>query len=205
MPFVECARPSRPAERDREAPAATRANLGTKYAVRECVFSRVGVSTFLTLHMLRFLFRINYKKSVVVRHRQFVSDSIVASIPACHAGDLGSIPSQRACYFAAQLLSFKFNYWAGGLKSTKIIILNTIIYIINNIIFLNKVTSNKICDLLNRRRLFTLTNDVLYSFLFPLCCSKKGQSAQHDISDSIVASIPACHAGDLGSIPSQRA
>jgi hypothetical protein len=127
VPFVECARPSRPAERDREAPAATRANLGTKYAVRECVFSRVGVSTFLTLHMLRFLFRINYKKSVVVRHRQFVSDSIVASIPACHAGDLGSIPSQRdifdllSCmrvyllfvltYFTFQLIALQFLNW----------------------------------------------------------------------------------------------
>lgn len=41
------------------------------------------------------------------------SDSIVVSIPACHAGDLGSIPSQRETLF--QVLFFCTNTFCIGL------------------------------------------------------------------------------------------
>ena len=43
-----------------------------------------------------------YKDVIIiseVAHRIEIRDSIVASIPACHAGDRGSIPRRGACFW----------------------------------------------------------------------------------------------------------
>lgn len=40
-------------------------------------------------------YRFHHNPGILIKRANNISDSVVVSIPACHAGDLGSIPSQR--------------------------------------------------------------------------------------------------------------
>ena len=44
-----------------------------------------------------------FKRDLVIQVYEQIRDSIVVSIPACHAGDPGSIPGRGAFFFLATI------------------------------------------------------------------------------------------------------
>ena len=153
----------------------------------------------------KILFKITNQLNVDDSKSQQVLGSIVVSIPACHAGDRGSISRrERLTYFCIQILYFKKIL-------SKITNQLTVDDSKSQQVLGSIVVSIPACHAGDRGSISPPGRGLNY-FCIQILYFKKilsqltnqlnmDDSKSQQVLGSIVVSIPACHAGDRGSIP----